>query len=111
MKRIALSVIGGFVIPFAYAVIVGPLTAYTKNEAVLRFSYVPIGWPRLILQRIVPLNSFPFRDTDTVALLIYMIVCDVVLYALLTYFLLWRFSRRKNDESLVPPNPPSFVQH
>lgn len=86
MKRLALSVICGSVIPFLYAISVGPVSTYIKDDTLNYLGYIPIGWPRLILYRLVPLNSFPFRDGDNTVLLVYIVGCDVVLYALLTYF-------------------------
>ena len=70
--------------------------------------YIPIGWPKLLLMYIIPLDSFPFRNEDGTALLLYIIGCDVVLYASLTYFLLFAlFVRKKADHS--PPMPEKVV--
>jgi hypothetical protein len=112
MKRLALAIVGGFAIPFLYTITVGPLSTYTENETLQWLWYIPVGWPKLILQRLVPLNAFPFRDEDSTALLIYIIGSDVVLYGLVSYFLLWVLSlsrRSKRTPPSVPP-PPS-VQH
>jgi hypothetical protein len=68
MKRLALAIVGGAAIPFLYSITAGPLSTYTENETLHRLWYIPIGWPRLILQRLVPLNVFPFRDEDSTAL-------------------------------------------
>jgi hypothetical protein len=104
MKRLALSVIGGFVIPFLYSIIVGPLTPYIKNPALDQLAMYPVRWPILLLFR---LGFVPFENE--IAILVYIIVCDVFLYSLLTYFLLWRLSKRKNVAQRLPPNPPTFV--
>ena|SRR5438876_8077941 len=108
MKRVVLSVIGGVAIPFVYSVIVGPLSTYTENDYVHLFIYVPIGWPKLILERLVPLNSFPFRDADATTLLLYIIACDVILYGFLTYAILLTLSRRKKTAASLPPKPTPF---
>lgn len=105
MKRLALSVSGGFAIPFLYSIIVGPLTPYIQNSILDLFAMVPVRWPVLILYR---LGVAPFESDTT--LLLYLIVCDVVLYSLLTYFLLWAFSKRKSRQIGGPPNPPQFAQ-
>ena len=68
MTRLVLSFICGVAIPFIYSVVVGPLTNYTDNFTLRRLGYIPIGWPRLLLEKIVPLNSFPFRDQHVIAL-------------------------------------------
>src|SRR6266404_8181365 len=108
MKRLILAVICGFAIAFLYAVISGPLSTYIGNETLRWLLYLPIGWPKLILQRLVPLNAFPFRDEDSTALLIYIVGSDVVLYSLLSYFgllglSLLRRSRREKHDSPPPP--------
>lgn len=106
MKRLALSVLGGFGIPFLYSIIVGPLTPYIRNNSTLDLlAMVPVRWPILIFYR---LGVAPFESE--IAILIYMIVCNVALYTLFTYFLLWGFSRRKTSRSATPPEPPPFVQ-
>src|SRR2546425_1097220 len=107
MKRLALSVICGFVIPFLYSVIVGPLTPYIKNPALDELATYPVRWPIIIPLR---LGFVPFGENET-ALLVYIIGCNVFLYSLLSYFLLWRFFRRKRAAPRLPPDPPSFAQH
>ena len=114
MKRLALSVVGGFAIPFLYTVIVGPASLYIENRTLNRFAEYPVRWPILILYRFASfdsLSSFPFRDQDANVIFAYIVVCDVVLYAILTYFVLLVFSKRKSKGYKSPPQPPRFVQH
>jgi hypothetical protein len=110
MKRLALSLLCGFAIPFLYTIIVGPLSLYIENPTLNELADYPVRWPIFILYRFVPLESFPFRDQDSTALLIYIIGCDVLLYTILTYFLLWGFFKRTSKPSEPPSNPPLFVQ-
>jgi len=108
MKRLVLAVICGFVIAFLYAVISGLLSTYTDNETLRWLLYIPIGWPKLILQQFVPLNAFPFRDEDSTALLIYIVGSNVILYGLLSYFGLLGLSlsrRSRRAQHNVPPSP------
>ena len=108
MKRLALAVICGFAIPFLYGITSGPLSTYTENETLQWLLYIPIGWPRLILQRLVPLDTFPFRDDDSTALLIFIIGSDLVFYGLLSYSVLWALSlsrRSRIRERNVRPPP------
>ena len=108
MKRLALAIIGGFAIPFLYAITAGPLSTYTENETLHWLWYIPIGWPKIILQRLVPLNTFPFRDEDSTPLLIYIIGLNVTLYGLLSYFVLLGLSlsiRSRRAQHNVPPPP------
>ena len=113
MKRIALSVLGGFAIPFLYTMIIGPASLYVESQTVNRFAAYPVRWPILILYRFASfdsLGSFPFRDQDATVMFAYIIVCDVALYAILTYFLLWAFSKRKSNGYESPPQPPRSIQ-
>ena len=108
MKRLALSLLGGVAIPFLYAVIVGPLTNYTENESLRQIVSYPVRWPAITLNELLPLDSFPFRDRDGIFLLVFIVVCDVLLYSIVTYLLLWRFWKRKTKEFELPPKPPSL---
>jgi hypothetical protein len=104
MIRLPLSVLCGVAIPFLYAVIVGPLTPYIKDNSTLDLlAMVPVRWPVLILYR---LGATPF-ESET-AILLYIIVCNVVLYTLLTYFVLWGGSKQKKVDRLTP-NPEHVV--
>jgi hypothetical protein len=101
-----LSVLGGFAIPFLYSIIVGPLTPYFKDNATLDLlAMLPVRWPILFLYR---LGAVPF-DSET-GILIYLVGCNVALYTLLTYSLLWGFAKRKSNSIAKPPNPQPFVQ-
>jgi hypothetical protein len=110
MKRLALSLFGGFAIPFLYTIIVGPLSLYIESPTLNRLADYPVRWPIFILFRFVHLDSFPFRDQDSTALFIYIVGCDVILYTILTYLLLWGLATRKSETSDPPPNPPLFAQ-
>jgi hypothetical protein len=50
MKRLALSVLGGLVVPFLYAIVVGPLTPYIKDNRTADFlAMVPVRWPIMLV--------------------------------------------------------------
>lgn len=105
--------VGGFAIPFLYTIIIGTYALYFESPTLNRFAAYPVRWPILILYRFASfdsLGSFPFRDQDANLLFAYIVVCDVALYATLTYFLLWAFSKRKSKVYELPPQPPRFVQ-
>ena len=109
MKRVLLSIVCGVLIPFLYGVVIGSLSTHIQSYAISQALYFPIGWPRLLLQRIIPLDVFPFRDGDKFPLFLYMVFCNVVLYGSLSYFLFWEFSRRRKPQLEAPPDPPNFV--
>ena len=108
MKRLALSVLGGFLIPLTYTSIAGPLSTYIENRTVNRLLELPIRWPMILIQRLVPIDSFIFQDEFWSALGILTIAADVLLYSVLTYLLLWRFWKRRPKEEF-PPEPPDFA--
>jgi hypothetical protein len=105
MKRVALALLGGFIIPFVYTVIAATLSVYVTNSTIDQFLMYPVRWPILIFFR---LGFMPFENET--AILIYMIVCDVGLYSILSYFLLGRFFKPKKRVLSLPPEPPSFVR-
>jgi predicted permease len=105
MKRVALALLGGFIIPFVYTIIAAPLSSYVTNKTIDRLLMYPVRWPILIFFR---LGFLPFDNE--IALFIYIVVCDVVLYSILSYFLLGRFFKPKKRALSLPPEPPSFVR-
>jgi len=107
IKRLVLSVIGGFGIPFLYSVITGPLSLYIESERIRHLLWIPIGWPRMIFYYFY--FSTPLFKTrinlDNTALFILQIALNVMLYGFLTFFmLLWRSSRKRRVQ-LEPPPP------
>lgn len=85
MKRVTLSVLGGFVFPFCYAVVSGLLSTRVQDETIHLLLYVPIGWPKLLyFYFFPPFSGNSFADNET-AFLLYIVGCDVLLYTLLTY--------------------------
>ncbi len=111
MTRLVLSVMGGVVIPFLYAVIVGPLTNYIENPRLRELATYPVRWPIITLEYFLPLSSFPFGDEHHTFLLLFIIVSDVLLYSLLSYILLWRFAKPKTQQMEPPPDPPRFTSN
>jgi hypothetical protein len=45
VKRAILAIIGGFVIPFVYTVIIGPLTLRIHSDALNQLLGYPVRWP------------------------------------------------------------------
>ena len=48
MKRLALSLVGGFLLPFLYTLVVGPLTPYFRNYPTFNF-LLTVRWPVLLI--------------------------------------------------------------
>lgn len=106
MKRLALAGVGGFLIPFIYVMVFGPLTTYIENRTVRKLLVLPVRWPLTLLEHPFFLDV---RVLDSEYLIfVYIIVADVTLYSVLTYLLLWRFWKPRPKTSL-PPEPPQFA--
>lgn len=78
MKRLGLSLFGGFAIPFLYAVIVGPLSLHIENPTWKEFAGYPVRWPILILYWIFPFRSL--REDSTALLKYYCWLQYISLY-------------------------------
>lgn len=114
MKRILLSLVVGFLFPFLYAIVIGPLTLDIENRMLKRLLEVPVRWPIMVLEQAVGfegLGRFPFRDEDQWALLAYLIICNTALYSALTYVLLFFIKKPKRSTPELPPQPPPFPSH
>jgi len=84
--------------------IMGPLSTYIGSYSLRMLLYAPIGWPKLILEWIFPIGSFPF--TNDTYLLIYIVSCNILFYGLVTFcFLTIRWRRRA---VVTEPPPPAL---
>ena len=105
MKRLLLSVLGGFVIPFLYTALFGPLSLYTHSERINHLLWIPIGWPQILYFYLFsPLSVNAPHIADN-TLFIIQIVCDVTLYGTLTYIFLLMRSLKKPTTYDEPPPP------
>lgn len=103
MRRVVLSILGGFFFPFCYAVIAMPLSVYIKDAEIRWILSVPLGWPRfLYFYLFVPFFGDPLANNQ-VALVLYVIVCDVLFYTVITYFVL-------SIRSALKPPPIAYVE-
>lgn len=110
MKRLLMSVAGGFVLPIVVACITGPLSTYTEDRTLRLLLDIPTGWPRILYFRFGdPLSQGSLSNNETL-FFVFIIGCDILLYAILTYVALSAFSmlRRKGVEYGQPPPPPRF---
>lgn len=109
MKRLALSLLGGFAITILYISALLLLWYGTRNAALVRRLSYPVDWPTWFM----PSDPSSLSRGDQIFLFLLFIICNAVLYSIPIYFLLWRFSKRKRKATRVdlPPDPPLFVQH
>jgi len=105
MKRLLVSVISGFVLPFLYSIIVGPLSPHIGNERIRYLLWLPIGWPNILYGLLFLSFSGRSLDIGINILLVVDIVGNVIFYSTLTYFfLLWQLLR-KPKTVCQPPLP------
>ena len=109
MKRLALSLIGGFTITILYISALLLLWYWTRNAALVRRLSYPVDWPIWFY----PFNPSSLRHEDQILLFLLVIICpNAILYSIPIRFVLWGFSIRKRKVLPVdlPPDPPLFVQ-
>jgi hypothetical protein len=105
MKRLLLSVLGGFGIPFFYVVIAGPLFPYTEDERISYLLWIPVGWPKILYFYVSrPFSNRALNLEDDV-LFVMMIVCNIILYGSLTDSLLLLRSFTMVNAHTKPPLP------
>ena len=110
MKRLVLSLLGGILLPFSYAIVIGLLSEYIDNE-LSSLLILPVAWPRVLYWHVLALS---YNDSTTISetsLLVLIVVCNVLLYTILTYFLLLLLSFKAVKElPAEPPLPPIFTK-
>jgi hypothetical protein len=103
MKRLVLSIVCGFLVPITFTVMAVFVAAYVRSPILKQLVGIPVRWPLLIHWRLAYL-PFPI-------LLLYVTVCNVFFYGVLSYWILWMLSRRKaQDRYRFPPPPTVFKQ-
>ena len=106
VKRATLSILGGVAFPVSYSILAGPVSTLVEDNRLRLLLYVPVGWPRLLCFYFVgSLNERPLFDNE-IALLAYIVVCNVVLYTLMTYFVLLVFPFKRVVIKEIPPPYP-----
>src|SRR5215475_6949128 len=103
VTQVALSVLSGVLIPFFYTIVAGPLSTYIQNDGLRRALNYPIRWPVIILTRLLPWDSFPFRDGDELFLLLFIAISDVLVYSILSFTLLQLVWKPKTQQLDPPP--------
>lgn len=104
MKRLALSLLGGILLPIGYAMIAGPLSVYIDNRGLKYFLTLPVAWPRVLLFTFAYSASVSISDNLFVVL---MIVCNVTVYSIVTYVALLALSFRRVKRKVEGPPLPT----
>jgi hypothetical protein len=96
MKRWLWSLAGGVVIPTSYFFGVALLEGYAAPSS-RKALQLPFAWPRLIYFHFAPPDpSSPyFNDTFDPILFLFIIICNLAVYSLFVYVVLWVIAARK----------------
>jgi hypothetical protein len=99
--------LGGVAFPLSYSMVAGPLSTLVEDNRLRLLLDVPVGWPRLLYFYFFASLIGRSLFENEIALLAYIVGCNVVLYTLVTYFALLVLSfKRVVLKEISPPLPP-----
>jgi hypothetical protein len=106
VRRLALSVVLGFLLPLGYSFLLSEASDYI-GKAAPEFLVMPFGWPRPLW--IFLMGRQP-TENDIIGGIIFLAVCNTLLYGVIVYVALLMFSvaRRKRVGYESPPPPEHF---
>ncbi len=108
IARLILSLVGGVILFLAVSIVGGILSTYTENRTLQVLLEMPSRWPRYLYYYLSPTPSKPSLYFDDAASLVTLIVCNIVLYSLITFFALWSlWDLRRREIKYDPPPPPA----
>jgi len=109
MKRLLLSVVGGFGIPILYSIMAASLSPYIGNDRINYLLWIPIGWPKILYFYLFAPFSNHALNLENGTVLVIIIACDVILYGSFSYSLLLLRSFRKVKAHTESPPAPIYV--
>ncbi len=108
VRRAALSVPLGFLIPLSYAFLLSEAFDYAHRPTP-QFLVIPFGWPRPLW--IFLMGRQP-TEADLLFGLTFLAVCNTALYGLITYAALTMLSVVRGQRvEYEPPPPPEVDKH
>jgi hypothetical protein len=102
LKRLLLSVVLGFLLPLSYAIILSEASDRTGKTAP-EFMVSPFGWPRPLW--IFLMGRQP-EENDLINGIIFLALCNIVLYGAITYAVLLALSAVRHKRTVLEPPPP-----
>lgn len=106
LKRIILSFVLGFLLPLGYAFVLSEAFDH-MGKIPPDFMVMPFGWPRPLW--IFLMGRQP-SEADLTTGLIFMALCNVLLYGMITYSILLAVSAARRSATVYdPPPPPEHV--
>lgn len=100
-KRWVISLAGGILVPFGYLLLIIPFIELFKSLAIGTLLLLPLIWPRFLY-----IYLFGLRGNQVIFVL-FIIICDIILYTLITYAVTHKLCREK-PRPVLPPPPPQF---
>jgi hypothetical protein len=85
IKKLVISLVGGIIVPFSYLLIAAPLADNIDSPAIQLLLLMPLVWPGYLWSNLT-----------------FLIVCDILLYGLITYAVFQAVTK----EAVRPPPPP-----
>jgi hypothetical protein len=107
LKRIVLSFVLGFLLPLGYAFILSETFDYI-GKIPPDFLVMPFGWPRPLW--IFLMGRQP-SEADLLSGLIFVALCNVLLYGAITYSILLAISAARHRPTVYDPPPPPEHLH
>ena len=108
-KHLLISILVGFAIPLIYTTVAGVSSIYISDPNTRHLLWLPIGWPRQVFFYLVMTITPGPPRTSELALIIFMVLCNVIPWAALTWAALSYRSLRKDAMAVqAPPAPPEF---
>jgi len=96
--RLQLSLVGGILIPFCYSFVTSRLPISHENIELL---LLPVSWPSYVYYHFYPLDpnrELIIFDGFETGNILSLVLCNVIVYAALTYALLsWRDKSKKAE--------------
>ena len=107
IKRLALAMVLGFLLPLSYAFILSMTMDYLGIGAAPKFLVAPFGWPRPLW--IWLMGRYP-TDEDVLFGVLFMALSNTVVYGGIMYAVLSALALvRKKPEVHAPPPKPSAL--
>jgi hypothetical protein len=101
IKRLLISLTGGIFVPFGYFLLIVPSIELSKSSTLAATLFMPLAWPKVLY--IFLFGSAGSQTTN----ILFLIVCNVIMYGLITYAVLFALLREKSPPEMPPP-PPQF---
>jgi hypothetical protein len=107
LKRVILSIVVGFMCPVTFLLTLFLIFYFTGKDASENFVML-VAWPRVLWDLVA---DQPRSDANVATGLLFIAICDTVVYGAITYVILTAVSVvRPKTAALEPPPTPQEIQ-